>query len=71
VRAYDEFSALVKSLSSDKTVPARIVLAFYAHVAEGSGFYEIPKKLLLTIEGWGTTCTLSKGSWSVTEKPGR
>ncbi|HEY3719077.1 MAG TPA: hypothetical protein VGL41_02945 [Roseiarcus sp.] len=53
VRAYDEFSALVKSLSPDKTVRARIVLAFYAHVAEGSGFYEIPKKLLLTIEGRG------------------
>jgi hypothetical protein len=53
VRAYDEFSALVKSLSPEKTVRARVVLAFYAHVAEGSGFYEIPKKLLLTIEGRG------------------
>lgn len=53
VRAYDEFSALVKSLSREKTVQARVILAFYAHVAEGSGFYEIPKKLLLTIGGKG------------------
>jgi len=54
VRAYDEFSALVKSLGSDNPpVRARVILAFYAHVAEGSGFYEIPKKLLLTVEGHG------------------
>src|SRR6266849_2862045 len=50
VRAYDEFAELVRSLPK---APARVrvVLAFYMHVAEGAGFYEIPKKLLLTIEG--------------------
>jgi len=53
VRAYDEFTALVKSLSADNPVRVRVTLAFYAHVAEGSGFYEIPKKLLLTVEGKG------------------
>lgn len=53
MRAYEEFSALVKSLSPEEHVRPRVVLAFYAHVAEGSGFYEIPKKLLLTIEGRG------------------
>jgi hypothetical protein len=52
VRAYDEFAELVRSLPK---TPARVrvVLAFYMHVAEGAGFYEIPKKLLLTIEGRG------------------
>jgi hypothetical protein len=53
VRAYDEFTSLVKSLGRANPARARIVLAFYAQVAEGSGFYEIPKKLLLTIEGRG------------------
>jgi hypothetical protein len=53
VRAYDEFRALVKSLSRDNPARTRVFLAFYAHVAEGSGFYEIPKKLLLTVEGRG------------------
>ena len=52
VRAYDEFAELVRSLSQSP-VRVRVVLAFYAHVAEGAGFYEIPKKLLLTIEGSG------------------
>jgi hypothetical protein len=52
VRAYDEFAELVRSLP--KTLGrVRVVLAFYMHVAEGAGFYEIPKKLLLTIEGRG------------------
>ena len=52
VRAYNEFAELVRSLPK---TPARVrvVLAFYMHVAEGAGFYEIPKKLLLTIEGRG------------------
>ena len=52
VRAFDEFAELVRSLPK---TPARVrvVLAFYMHVAEGAGFYELPKKLLLTIEGRG------------------
>jgi hypothetical protein len=52
VRAYDEFMSLVNSMNP-APIRIRVVLAFYAHVAEGSGFYEIPKKLLLTIEGRG------------------
>ena len=52
VRAYDEFTALAKSLEASP-VRVRVILAFYAHVAEGAGFYEIPKALLLTIEGRG------------------
>lgn len=53
VRAYDEFSALLNNLPEGSSTRIRVALAFYNHVAEGSGFYEIPKKLLLTIEGIG------------------
>jgi hypothetical protein len=53
VRAYDEFVSLVKSMDRGGAIRVRVILAFYAHVAEGSGFSEIPKKLLLTIEGRG------------------
>jgi hypothetical protein len=53
VRAYDEFSVFLKSVDKQSPVYVRVMLAFYAHVAEGSGFYEIPKKLLLTVEGRG------------------
>jgi hypothetical protein len=52
VIAYDQFHALVQSLPHDP-VRVRVVLAFYATVAEGAGFYEIPKKLMLTIGGKG------------------
>jgi hypothetical protein len=53
VLAYDQFTALVRSLDPKKTVRVRVILALYNHVAEGAGFYEIPKALLLTIEGRG------------------
>jgi hypothetical protein len=53
VHSYDEFTALIKRLNKDDAVRLRIILAFYLQVAEGSGFYEIPKKMLLTVEGKG------------------
>ena len=53
VHAYEQFSKLLEKLSHDDVVRIRVVLAFYQHVAECSGFYEIPKKMLLTIEGKG------------------
>jgi hypothetical protein len=53
VRAYDEFVALIKSLDRADSVRARVILSFYLQVSEGSGFWEIPKKLLLTVEGKG------------------
>ena len=53
IYAYDQFSAHIKSLKKDDPVRLRIALAFYLHVAEGSGFYEMPKKMMLTIEGKG------------------
>ena len=51
VTAFDEFSNLLRQLPSGASIRIRIALAFYNHVAEGSEFYEAPKKLLLTIEG--------------------
>ena len=53
VRTYDEFKAHLATFEQETPVRVRIVLAFYNHVAEGAGFYEIPKALLLTIEGRG------------------
>lgn len=53
VEAFDEFGEHLRSIGTDKRVRVRIALAFYNHVSEGAGFYEIPKKLLLTIEGKG------------------
>jgi len=53
VYAYDQFVTHIKSLSRDEPVRVRIALALYLQVAEGSGFYEIPKKLMLTVEGKG------------------
>jgi hypothetical protein len=53
VRAYDQYFELVRSLDKDQLVRARLILAFYLHVAEGAGFYEMPKKMMLTIEGNG------------------
>lgn len=52
VRAYDELTTLIKSLPLEP-VRLRVALAFYATVSEGSGFYEIPKALMLTTEGKG------------------
>ena len=53
VHAYDQFTAHIKALKKDDPIRVRVALAFYLHVAEGSGFYEIPKKMLLTVEGQG------------------
>lgn len=53
IRAYDEFTTIVKTLDKTDPIRVRMLLAFYAHVSEGSGFYEIPKAMMLTIEGRG------------------
>lgn len=53
VKAYDEFVELIKRMDRASPIRIRVVLAFYNHLAEGSGFYETPKKLLLTISGRG------------------
>jgi hypothetical protein len=51
--AYDQYAELLKAIKKENPIRVRVVLDFYLHVAEGSGFYEIPKKMLLTIEGKG------------------
>jgi hypothetical protein len=53
VHAYDQYSALLEKLGKKDIVRLRVILAFYLHAAECSGFYEIPKKMLLTTEGKG------------------
>jgi hypothetical protein len=51
--AYDQLTALIKSLDKSEPVRIRVILSLYMQVAEGSGFYEIPKKMLLTVQGSG------------------
>lgn len=55
-QAYDEFNEHVTNLGREKPVRVRIILAFYLHVAEAAGLYEIPK-MLLTVEGRGNNVT--------------
>jgi hypothetical protein len=49
-RAFDEYLAF---LNDGKLTPlkARVALAFYCHIAEASGFYEIPKNMLRVADG--------------------
>ena len=51
--AYNEYFDLIEKLPNGSAIKIRVMLAFYNHLAEGSGFYEIPKKLLLTAGGNG------------------
>jgi hypothetical protein len=51
--AYDQYSVLLDSMKKDDVTRVRVALAFYLQLAEGAGFYEIPKKMMLTIEGKG------------------
>ena len=55
VRAFDQYTKHIKALPKDDPIRVRIALNFYLHASECSGFYEIPKKMMLTIEGKGTT----------------
>lgn len=48
-RAFDDYLELIDTAKG--TVRFRIALAFYCHVAEASGFYEIPKNMLRIIGG--------------------
>lgn len=71
LRAYDQYSAHIKSLKKDDLGRIRIVLAFYLHVAECSGFYEMPKKLMLTVEGRGNNIWPFQSLAKKHEKTGR
>ncbi len=69
--AYDQYSALLKAMKKDDPMRVRVVLDFYLHVAEGSGFYEIPKKMLLTVEGKGNNVFPWRNLVKRHEKTGR
>ena len=49
-RAFDEFLAFLKTLDPSR-MKSRIILGLYCHLAEASGFYEIPKNMLRISEG--------------------
>jgi hypothetical protein len=53
VRAFDEYTGLLELLDTKGLVRVRVLLAFYMHASECSGFYEIPKKMMLTVDGRG------------------
>jgi hypothetical protein len=58
--AYAQYSALLDKLAEDDVVRVRVLLALYLHTAECSGFYEVPKKMLLTTEGKGNYLPFQK-----------
>ena len=48
--AFDEFMTFI-NLFGKSRFSVRVALSFYCHIAEASGFYEIPKNLLRVVEG--------------------
>jgi len=48
--AFDEYLAFLKE-GAFTTLKARVALAFYCHLAEASGYYEIPKNMLRVVDG--------------------
>lgn len=49
-RAFHEYLEFLQNLEPGR-MKSRIVLSFYCHVAEASGFYEVPKNMLRICEG--------------------
>ena len=43
--AFDEYLKFIETLE-DSRMKCRVALAFYCHIAEASGFYEVPKNML-------------------------
>jgi hypothetical protein len=56
-RIFDDYTTLLEKLDHGSTIRTRVALSLYVQLAEGSGFYETPKKLLLTVEGKGNNTT--------------
>ena len=48
--AFDDYLEYLDS-SPNTRFKLRVMLSFYSHLSEASGFYEVPKKLLLVYEG--------------------
>jgi len=53
LNAFDQFMVAIENIGKDNLARVRVVLALYLHAAESGGFYEVPKKMLLTIENAG------------------
>lgn len=49
-RAFDEYVSFLK-LVGQSAFSVRVSLGFYCHIAEASGFYEIPKNMLRICDG--------------------
>jgi hypothetical protein len=49
-RAFDEYLAFLKE-GEFTSLKVRVALAFYCHLAEASGYYEIPKNMLRVVGG--------------------
>jgi hypothetical protein len=71
VQAFDQFTEHIKSLEQNSAVRIRIILAFYLMLSECSGFYEMPKKLMLTVEGKGNNIWPFQSLVKKHEKTGR
>lgn len=50
-RAFAEYSEFLMTYSQDSPIRIRVALAFYSHISEASGFWEIPRNLLGIIAG--------------------
>jgi len=50
-RAFDEYLDFIHTAKGP--IRFRVALAFYCHVAEASGFYEVPKNMLRVVGGEG------------------
>jgi hypothetical protein len=53
VNAYDAYKNLIENLEEDEPARMRVILGFYLHVAEAVGLYEVPERMMLTVEGKG------------------
>jgi hypothetical protein len=71
MHAFDQFTEHIKSLGKDSMIRLRVILAFYLMLSECSGFYEIPKKMMLTIEGKGNNIWPFQSLVRKHEKTGR
>jgi hypothetical protein len=51
--AYDALKTLIENLDEEEPARIRVILGFYLHVAEAVGLYEVPERMMLTVEGKG------------------
>jgi hypothetical protein len=49
--AYGQYIDFIESETDNRPIRARVALAFYCHMAEAGGLYEIPKNMLRIVDG--------------------